>query len=299
MKKLLRLFIVISICIVVAIGSHIYYLTTLAAKEKYPADNFLLNTAEKNALIIVAHDDDMVGSSGTMSMLCKNGWNIREMCFYQQGGLYFEKDSAKNPVRKKSLRQAVSIQGLQGADPVDFNFRNDMNTEKSYMPMPYDQFALNYKTDSLLRLIGNYVERYKPAVIFTLDDVIGGYGHPDHTMISQLITQYCRQHKNDPGFTVKKIYQPVFPPSLANRIMGKMEVYNEAKKVYNTDGMPLPDVEVNIYDHARQKKECMLAYTTEQNSLQKIWPYYNRYPYWIYFRIFNRDFFHVIDVSML
>jgi LmbE family N-acetylglucosaminyl deacetylase len=299
MKKLLKLLVIFLICIVIAIGGHIYYLTTLAAKEKYPEDNYLLNAANKKALIIVAHDDDMAGSSGTITMLCKQGWTIREMCFYQQGGLYLKKDSAKNPIRKQALQEVAAIQGLQGVDPVDFNFRNDMETEKSYMPMPYEQFSKNYKTDSLLMLIGNYIEKYKPTIIFTLDDVMGGYGHPDHTMMSQLVTRYCRQHKNDPGFTVKKIYQPVFPPSLAKRIMGKMEVYNEAKKVYHTEGMPLPDVQVNFYNYAEQKKQCLQAYTTEQNSIKKIWPYYNWYPYWIYFRIFNRDFFRVVDVSRL
>ncbi len=78
-----------------------------------------------------------------------------------------------------------------------------------------------------------------------------------------------------------------------------MEVYNEAKKVYGTDGMPHPDVEVNFYEYAKKKKECMVAYTTEQNSLKQIWPYYNWYPYWVYFRIFDRDFFRVVDVDRL
>lgn len=299
MKKFIKYSIIIFIVALLVIGGHIYYLTTLAAKEKYPADNYLLNAPDKNALIIVAHDDDMAGSSGTISMLCKNGWTIREMCFYHQDGLYFKQDSAKNPTRKNSLQQVALIQGLEGTDPVDFNFRNDMQTEKPYMPMPYEVFDRNYKTDSLLHIIGDYIEKYKPSVIFTLDDVMGGYGHPDHIVISQLITRYCMQHRNDPGFSVKKIYHPVFPPSLEKSVLSKMPVYNEAKKVYHTGGMPLPDVEVNFYDYARQKKQCLLAYTTEQNSLKKIWPFYSWYPSWIYFRIFNRDFFHIVDVSQL
>ena len=282
-----------------SIAVHLGYLHSLSANEKYPGDEYLLNATDKSALIIVAHDDDMAGSSGTMSLLCRNGWKIREMCFYQQGGLYREKDSLKNPIRKKSLAEVAQIQGLQGTDPVDFNFRNDMETEKSYMPMPYSQFHSNYKLDSLRSIISKYIHEYKPSVIFTLDDLMGGYGHPDHVLISQLIVEYCRMHKNDSGFTVRKIYQPVFPPSLAERVLGKMPVYNEARKVYQCSGMPLPDVQVDITEYARQKKQTMLAYTTEQNSLTKIWPYYNWYPSWLYFRIFDRDFFRVVDVSKL
>lgn len=299
MKKIFRFLILIMLIGVIVIGIHLYHLTTLSAKEIYPDDEYLLNATDKNALIIVAHDDDMVGSSGTMSMLCENGWSIREMCFYQQGGLYFKKDSEKNPIRKQSLQKVATIQGFKGVDPVDFNFRNDMETEKSYMPMPYELFAVNYKIDSLLDIIADYINEHKPSVLFTLDDKMGGYGHPDHTMMSQLVLRYCKEHKYDTGFTVKKIYQAVFPPSLSEQVMGDMPVYIEAKKVYKTAGMQLPDVQVNFYKYANKKKECMLAYTTEQNSLKKIWPYYRWYPSWIYFRIFNRDFFHIIEIKDL
>lgn len=222
MKKLRRFLLITLIIFVIVIAGHIYYITTLAPTEKYPTDNYLLGETDKKALIIVAHDDDMATSAGTITLLCKNGWQIREMCFYQQGGLYFKKDSIKNPIRKQSLQQAVILQGLQGADPVDFNFRNDMETEKSYMPMLYSQFAANYKLDSLTKLIAVYIEKYKPSVIFTLDSLMGGYGHPDHVMISQRVMDYCRQHKNDPEFSVKKIYQPVFPPSQSDRVLSSL-----------------------------------------------------------------------------
>ena len=299
MTRLFKFLIAVIITAAICISLHLYYLSTLAATENYPEDSYLETAPNKTALIIVAHDDDMVGSSGTISMLCQAGWKVREMCFYQQGGLYLEKNRIKNPVRKKSLEQVAKIQGMWGIDPVDLNFRNDMNTEKPYMPMPYSKFPENYKIDSLNTIIGNYIEQYKPTVIFSLDNIIGGYGNPDHVLIGQLVVNYCREHKHDAGFTVKKIYQPVFAPSLAERVLRKLPVYIEAKKVYQCDGMPLPDVQINIYPYASQKKEAMVAYTTEQNSLRKFWPYYHWYPSWIYFRIFDRDFFKVIDVDKL
>jgi LmbE family N-acetylglucosaminyl deacetylase len=299
MKRFRRIVVALLFIFVISIGGHLYYLTTLAAKETYPEDSYLKTETNKTALIIVAHDDDMVGSSGTVSMLCDNEWKISEMCFYKQGGFYFKKDSAKNPIRKKSLEKVGEMQGLQSVHPVDLNFRNDMETEKPYMPMPYSKFNENYKTDSLTGYIADFINKFKPSVIFTLDNVIGGYGHPDHIVVSQLIVQYCKEHKNDSGFSVKRIYQPVFPPSLANSVMKDMPVYNEAKKVYQSSGPPLPDVQVNIYPYARKKKESMKAYTTEQNSLNQIWPYYNWYPSWIYFKIFDRDFFRILDVKEL
>jgi LmbE family N-acetylglucosaminyl deacetylase len=298
-KSIVRLLSFASLAAVLVVGGHLYYLSTLAATEQYPEDTYFDSETNKVALIIVAHDDDAITNAGTITMLTRKGWKIREMCFFQQGGLYFKKDSARNPIRKRSLQQVSVIQGLQGVDPIDFNFRKDMMTPASYMPMPYDAFPSNYEIDSLEGYISGYIEKYQPSVIFTLDNVIGGYGHPDHVLMSQLVLGYCRTHKNDSNFYVKKIYQSVFTPSLSESIMADNNTYIEAKKVYQCNGMPAPDVQINFYEYASEKKEAMAAYTTEQNSLRKIWPFYNWYPASIYFKIFDRDFFRVVEVSKI
>lgn len=296
MKRIIKISFFLLILAVLAISGHLFYLNSLASKETYPDDTWLATVTNKNALIIVAHDDDMIGSSGTITMLCQNGWTIREMCFYQQGGLYAAKDSLKNPVRKKDLQTVAAIQGIKSVSAIDFNFRYNMDTKEAYLPVPYADFNRMFMIDSLTRYIADYIEQYKPSVIFTLDNVMGGYGNPDHVLISQIVLNYCNAHKNDPGFSVKKIYQPVFPADLAEHVLGPMPVYQQAKKVYQAEGMPNPDVQISIVRYASTKKKAMQSYTTEQNSIKKIWPYYNWYPAWIYFRIFDRDFFRVVVV---
>ncbi|MBP7516109.1 MAG: PIG-L family deacetylase [Flavobacteriales bacterium] len=282
---------------VLVTSSHLYYLNTLAATEHYPEDDFLAQATNKSALIIVAHDDDMVGGAGTMTKLTRAGWHIRELCFYQQWGFRSEKDSLKNPVRKRDLQTVAGIQGLEGVDPIDLNFRRDLLVEKPWMPMPYADLERSYDMDTLRSIIGRYIELHRPSVIFTLDDSVGGYGHPDHVVVSRLVLEYCAQHALDADLPVKRVYQMVFPPSLAESVLGEHETYIAAKKVYGRPGMPLPDVQVDVTPFASEKKEAMTAYTTEQNSLRKIWPYYHWYPAGIYFRIFDRDFYRVIDVS--
>lgn len=296
MKRFKKIALFIAVLFTVLIAAHIIYLNTLSAKERYPADTYLDQEPNKTALIIVAHDDDMIGSAGTIAALVKKGWSIREMCFYQQGGRYLLKDSLKNPIRKRDLQRVAAIQGLKGVDPIDFNFRRDMQTEASYMPMPYTQFAVNYYVDSMRQIIADYLKKYRPSVIFTLDDVMGGYGHPDHVFVSQVVRDHCNANAADPAFSVKRIYQPVFAPSLAESVLAKMPVYNEAKKVYNSTGMPAPTVQFDISAYASLKKEGMQAYTTEQNSLKKIWPWYNWYPASVYFKIFDREFYRVVTI---
>lgn len=238
---------------IIAVGAHIYYLSTLAATEKYPSDTYLATATNKVALIITAHDDDAIGSAGTIAQLCADGWTIRDRCFFEEAGLYAAKNAAKNPLRKEALRTVAALQGLAGVDPVDFNYRHDSMTEKAYMPMPYEKFAANYDLDSLSGYIASYIEQYKPSVIFTLDEVMGGYGNPDHVVISQLVLKYCLLHRGDPGFPVERIYQPVFPPSLSKNIFKGNPTYAAAMEVYQCEGMPMPDVEVKITAQASLK----------------------------------------------
>ena len=54
-----------------------------APTEKYPVDVTLNSINNKKAMIIIAHDDDMCGTTGTISMLNEADWEIRVLSFPQ------------------------------------------------------------------------------------------------------------------------------------------------------------------------------------------------------------------------
>jgi LmbE family N-acetylglucosaminyl deacetylase len=281
----------ISFLLLLLVIVHVLYLTTLNANETYLNDTFLDNEKNKTALIIVAHDDDAISAAGTISKMCASGWTVKELCFYRG---YENKDS----IRKLSLLKAGKIEGLKEIKTIDFDYRNDTDTNSEpWMPLPYKQFTAVFKVDSMEHVIADFIERNKPSVIFTLDDVIGGYGHPEHVLVSRILFSYCKKNIASDSFTIKRIYQPVFSPSQAESILGKNITYTTGKKVYNCLGMPLPDVQINIAAYGNQKKDVMIGYTTEQHSLKTIWPYYTYYPSSIYFRIFDREFFRIISID--
>lgn len=289
-KALLFSSMAISIIIISIIG-HLIYLNNLSKADSYPEDTFLLNHANKNALIIVGHDDDAISMSGTVAYLKKNGWEIRELCFYQG---YKNTDS----IRKKDLMNAAKLLGMNGVEYYDIELRKDRDKiEKPWLPIPYSDFDRAYNKITALNHMEDFIKKYNPSVIFTLDDVIGGYGHPDHVYISKLITYYCTQHQNDSSFSVERIYQAVFDPEMNERILKDMDAFQLAKKVYNVEHSPTPDVYISIQGHEAIKKEAMLAYATEQNSLTKIWPYYNYYPSAIYFKIFDKEYYRVLKID--
>ena len=293
MKKIRIIGIVIILIGICAVSAHIMYLYTLRPKEKYPQDSYLRNVQNKTALIIVAHDDDAAPFSGTTSLLAANGWNISFMCFYTD---YWR--SEENPIRKLEMGEVAKIQGFKNLELIDFTLRNRLDTVKQpWMPIHYEKFMDNFKTDSLNMYILDAIQRYHPSVIFTLDNVIGAYGHPEHVLVSQSILEVCSLFKDSLDFTVKKIYQSVLPASQAKKIMGNMDVYSEGKRIYGCNGIPSADVQINISSYETTKKRVFLAHASQHRNLKKFIPYYHYYPGWLYFGIFNKEYFRIINVD--
>jgi LmbE family N-acetylglucosaminyl deacetylase len=287
MKKSGKIFLVLAAVVILAIVVNLYWLSRLNGDEVFPQDTFLDKVANKTALIVVAHDDDAIGCSGTVTELVKKGWKIHFLTFY---GNYRKED---NPIRKKEVEQVAKIQRLETTRLVDFSIQRWDTVKEPWMPIPYSQFSNYMKVDSLKTFISEAIVLHKPSVIFSLDNIIGGYGHPEHVCVSQCVIEVCRETNNP----VEKIYQAVFPRTLNENILKNNPAFIFAKKVYKAAGSPLPTTEFNISNSSKEKKEIMLAYESQKRNLKKIWPFYDYYPHWIYFRIFDKEYFNVVAVK--
>jgi LmbE family N-acetylglucosaminyl deacetylase len=282
------------VLLIIAILSHFFYLRTKAPKESYPDDTWLRTAKNKIALIIVAHDDDAISCAGTITQLCKEGWNIKELCFYNE--VDDPKKLERIEQRKMDIQKVKEIEGLSSFEFVTIPFRNlKLLSTLEYMPVTKDEFDKQYNQDTMLFYIREMINDHKPSVIFTLDNQLGGYGHPDHKLVSQLVYDECLQRSKDSSFSVKYIYQGVFTPSMNENIVKGLPVYQAAIKTYGQTN-PLPDVQVNIKSVGEEKKKILKSYSTEQNSLKKFWPYYTYYPAFVYFRLFDREFFRIIKL---
>ena len=285
----------VAIAAILLISIHYLFLSRKAPKETYPDDILLDTIKEKKAVIIVAHDDDGIAVAGTVSRLCSLGWDVRELCFYNAAA--DETKTARTQQRQEDLLTVKQIEGLSDFVYLTIPYRNVTNlSAPEYMPLTKKEFDKQYSTDTLLYYIRNYITDNKPSVIFTLDTDIGGDGHPDHVMVSKLVLDECMKRYRDNNFPVHYIYQSVYAPSMAEHILSDVPAYKAALTVYGKT-MPLPDVQVNIVAAAVKKKSVMEAYTTEQACIRKLWPYYNYYPAFVYFDLFNREFFRIIKLK--
>jgi LmbE family N-acetylglucosaminyl deacetylase len=182
--------------------------------------------------------------SGTIAKLTANGWTIKQLSLQS------------HPLSKTGKNPANII--CQGNELIlkDGYYRIGLDT----MTSSYKKIKEQFLTDKVAQAIIQKVNEFKPSVIFTLDNEKGGYGHPEHIFISQLVKDLFEDGKID----IQKIYQSVYTNTMETEIIDKWLAQKMKKwgyphpssianELYGIDGMPEPDVQINITEVAETK----------------------------------------------
>jgi LmbE family N-acetylglucosaminyl deacetylase len=266
-------------------------LKKFVATETYPTDVFLDTVNNKRALIIVAHDDDDSAMSGTIAKLSAKGWTILQL-------------SLQNHIVSKIGKNPANII-CEGNELIleDRYYRIGLDTMKNpYLPIPYEKIKEQFLTEKVASAITKKVNDFKPSVIFTLDNVKGGYGHPEHIFISQLVKDLFTENKIE----CQKIYQSVYTDHMEKEIVDKWlgermkkwgypNASDIANKLYGITGMPEPTTQIEISEVAETKMNYLMTYDEDvRKNLKKFIPYYEEFDAKTYFGIFNKEFFRVI-----
>jgi LmbE family N-acetylglucosaminyl deacetylase len=265
-------------------------LQKFAAPETFPEDTFLDTMANKRALIIVAHDDDDCMMSGTIAKLTSNGWTIKQLSFE----LHNIPGENRNP--------AHII--CEGSEKIleDGLYRPGVDTVKyPYMPIPYEEIGKQFLREKVADALIKRINDFNPSVLFTLDNIKGGYGHPDHIFLSQLVLDLFNEGK----ISVQLIYQSVLTKHVETEIdkymTPKMEKWGypqaspAANELYGIEGMPEADVQITITDQAEIKMAYLRAYPESvRKNLRKFLIYYEDFDAETFFSVWDREFFKII-----
>ncbi len=262
------------------------------ATERFPEDMFLETVLNKKALIVVAHDDDDCMMSGTVAKLTASGWQIKQLSLVT----HESSEMGKNPAH-------IICQGNEKILSEGDIYRLGLDTMKNpYVPIPYAEMEQQFLTEKVANALIKKINEYDPSVIFTLDNIKGGYGHPEHIFISNLVVELFQ----DGLIHNQRIYQSVYTDHMEHSIVdiwlkNKMEKWGYpnpseiANALYGIDGMPEPDVEITISDYATVKKNYLMAYPeSAQKNLRKFIPYFQEFDAKTYFGVFDKEFFRVI-----
>jgi LmbE family N-acetylglucosaminyl deacetylase len=296
MKKLRSLLFAVVVAGLSSCGERVTvdHLKIFAATETFPDDVFLDTASVKRALIIVAHDDDDCAMSGTIAGLTAKGWQIIQL-------------SLQHHMPARGSHPAHII--CQGNELIleDGHYRLGLDTiAHPYLPVSFDRIKKEFLAEKVADAIISRVTDFKPSVIFTLDNEKGGYGHPEHIFISQLVKDLFEAGR----IQAQRIYQTVYTDHMEREIVDKWlgermkkwgypDASRMANEMYGITGMPEATVQVDITDAAEAKMAYLRAYDEEvRRNLRKFIPYYEEFDAKTYFGVFDREFFRVIEAPI-
>lgn len=269
-----------------------------APTETFTDDTLLLSIDNKRAMVVIAHDDDMCGMAGTLSLLNKRGWDIAVVSF--------SRSPERNAAQIKACRNILDT--VMFVELKTEEYRNDADTvEHLYHAIPVHRFDEVFNRPVIETEFARCINEFVPEVIFTLDNEIGGYGHPEHVFISQVVIDLAGEKRISPSY----IYQSVYTDHMENTIMERHaqrmkswgfpgDEWDNAKKTYSVTGMPEPGVQVNITSEAGLKMDYLRSYNAREREILDFFiPYFEEYDAEEYFTIFNREFFRIIKVDSL
>lgn len=265
-----------------------------APTETFPNDKTLQNVENRKAMIIIAHDDDMCAMSGTISALNRTGWEIRVLSIPQTD----RRNKAHIKACQKLLDSVMFFNFTKSEVLVD-------STKDRWYPISKSRFEEIFKYEIVQKDLIIKVNQFNPSVIFTLDNEIGGYGHPEHVFISQMVVDLAQTDSISPQY----IYQSVFTDHMEKSIMARHskrmkswgfpgDDWEKAKQAYHVDGMPAPSVQINIELEAEAKMSYLMSYNERERKTMGFYiPAFFEYEAKEYFSIFDREFYKIIKIN--
>lgn len=268
--------------------------TKYVPTETFPEDSILLSIKNKKAMIVIAHDDDMCAMTGTISILNKSGWEISV--------LSFPKGMSRNEAHQKACKDILDTVLFFDIDEADFRIDS---SAVPYDAIPKASFDEVFDRDLVKSRLIEQVNKFQPAVIFTLDNEIGGYGHPEHVFISQLVLDLSRADTISPSYIYQSVYTDHMETTIMERHARRMKAWGypgdgweKAKKAYGVQGSPEPSVQINITSEAQEKMNYLKSYNKrERKTMGFFIPAFEDYTAEEYFTIFDREFFRIIAID--
>ncbi|MEM1368888.1 MAG: PIG-L family deacetylase [Cyanobacteria bacterium P01_H01_bin.15] len=244
--------------------------------------NFEFEKTPRRALLIFPHPDDEIIAAGTVRSLVEQGAQVSLLCLTEgdqgdTGGLVDAKDLGST--RRAELACSAQILGIDQLDIFQYP----------------DHGLAEIDADELKDLIWRKIEQYQPELVFTYDDAIGLYGHPDHILTSRYVLEVVHTHCKHPNFSVKHLYFATLPQGMIRAALSISEMFRECYPANPAAGLPTPTLAVRVTRFGSFKKQAMLAHRTQWRTFDEIQPLCQLLPPALYYRIFDREYFSEVD----
>ena len=170
-------------------------------------------------------DDEGFGCGGTLAMLVARGARVTVAVGTNGDVGEISDPTLATPetlhlVRQEEMRQAMKITGVQEVRFMGYRDSGMAGTPENDHPRSLYQAPADWVVDELAQII----RETRPDAVLTHDPT-GGYGHPDHTTMCELVTRAFRAVTQDgtaQGSRSMLLYYVCFPKSSFRRMWQQM-----------------------------------------------------------------------------
>lgn len=245
--------------------------------ETVPQTQVLPGVGEGVTVLAVwAHPDDEITCAGTLAQMAAAGARVVLVYLTRgeaaQGTGYTPKQLAK--VRIEEAKAAGRLLGAETVEVLDFPdgglSRIDPSAPKA----------------AIAELIG----RYRPQVLVSFDEKVGFYGHPDHVRTGVWVRELFETPPSQ-GAWPRLLYQVTLPKALVRLALRLVEAFRNNYPKGAGQGLPPPQIAVNISGQALTKRALLDVHASQAKVIADVQPYYDRLPAWLYYRLFDREYF--------
>lgn len=227
----------------------------------------------KQIMAIWAHPDDEITSAGTLSALTSAGADLT-LVYLTAGEAardtgYSRDELAK--VRREEAKAAAALLGASHVEVLDFPDSGLATTDPAVAKAA----------------IAGLIERFQPGVIISFDEQVGFYGHPDHVQTGR----WVREVVDEGAPSVTRLYQATLPKALVSLALKLVQAFRDNYPTAPARGLPPATLAFPIARQAKIKRRLLDVHKSQAKIIADVQPYYDRVPAWLYYRLFDREYF--------
>jgi len=233
-----------------------------------------ISSKNPNVLIIFPHaDDEALSSGGLISQLSRKKNKISWIILTkgERGNATATIDEKLKIIRINEARQAAQIYGINNL------------VQKDYP----DNEVVAYK-NKLNNDLKSMITENKPSLIITYD-LAGLYGHPDHTVVSEVVTKLVKH-----DFPHTKLWYVSYPKKILDLIPlpEHMATDNKFKK---NRSYPSCKVWVGL-SGVLDKMRAIYTYKSQRQSFVNSFPI-KIFPLWLYISLSSYEYYCEVNQS--
>ncbi|WP_310540032.1 PIG-L family deacetylase [Phenylobacterium sp.] len=236
------------------------------------ARSLLVPGAPKTVMAIWAHPDDEITSAGTLAAMAREGAQVI-LVYLTRGEAARDTGYNREDLARVRGLEAQAAGATLGAHAVEV--------------FEWPDGGLSATDGAAVKnMLRKRIDYWKPRVLISFDERIGYYGHPDHVAVGRWARDLAQEEN-----AIRRLYQATLPKPLIRLALKLVAAFRDNYPSDPQAGLPAPTVAVPIARFAGAKRRLLDVHASQAKVIADVQPGYNKLPAWLYYRLFDREYF--------